>query len=361
MDNRLKLEDLGYDAFFESNRGTDGFPVARIIAEYKEAYRVKTTDSEYLAKITGKQMFNALSRKDYPAVGDWVTITDLGEGRAVIQRVLPRRTIMKRKYSGRNEIHIIAANIDVAFVVESADRDYNLNRFERYFAIAKDGDIRPAVILNKIDLISQKEMESKMSQIKNRFGDIDFFLTSTLTNEDVDALKVYMVKGKTYCFLGSSGVGKSSLINKLIGKDIIKTNEINIRADRGRHTTTGREMYFLENGGIVIDNPGMREVGMTDVGDGINNLFDEITALARECKYVDCTHIHEPGCAVLSAVKSGRLDDDKYNNYLNLKKEAEYYEMNEFDKKQKDRRFGKFVKKAKGQLKRYGHKDWFKA
>jgi ribosome biogenesis GTPase len=358
MDDKIKLEDLGYGDFFESNRGTDSLPVARTLAEHKEAYRVKNTDGEYLAKITGKQMFNALSREDYPAVGDWVTITDLGEQQAVIHRILPRKTILKRKASGKNDIQVIAANIDVAFVIESVDRDYNLNRFERYFSIARDGDIIPAIILNKIDLISNEELESRIDQIKNRFGDIDFFTTSTVNNEGLDELKAYIAKGKTYCFLGSSGVGKSSLINNLIGKEAIKTSQISTHTDRGRHTTTSREMYFLENGGIVIDNPGMREVGMTDVGDGIDSLFDEITSLARKCKYVDCTHIHEPGCAVLSAIKSGRLDEDRYNNYLCLKKEAEYYEMTELEKKQKNSQFGKFVKKAKKELRRYGHKDY---
>ena len=226
MDHPLTLDDLGYDGFFESNRGTDGLPVARVIVEHKQAYGVKNTEGEYLAKITGKHMFNALSRDDYPAVGDWVAITDLGEERAVIRRVLPRKTILKRKSSGRNEIQIIATNIDTAFAIESADRDYNLNRFERYLAIAQDGGIHAAIVLNKIDLISKDELESRISQIRDRFGDIDFIGTSTLTHEGLDAIKASIAKGKTYCFLGSSGVGKSSLINQLIGQDIIKTSEI---------------------------------------------------------------------------------------------------------------------------------------
>lgn len=358
MDRTLTLADLGYDGFFESGRGTDGLPVARVIAEHKEAYRVKNTDGEYPAKVTGKHMFNALSREDYPAVGDWVAIADAGGGQAVIQRILPRKTVIKRKYSGKNDVQIIAANIDAAFVIESVDRDFSLNRFERYFAITKDGGIQPAIILNKIDLISREALESRINQIRNRFGDIDFIPTSTLTGDGQDALKAYIAKGKTYCFLGSSGVGKSSLINQLIGNDVIRTSEISARNERGRHTTTRREMYFPENGGIVIDNPGMREVGMTEAGEGISRLFDEITLLARECKYADCTHVHEPGCAVLGAVKSGRLDEDQYRNFLGLKKEAEYFEMTERERKQKDSEFGKFIKKAKGQLRRYGHKDY---
>ena len=347
-----EIEDLGYDTFFESNRkklGLDGFSVARVIAGYKEAYRIKNTDGEYLAEISGKYMFDVSSREDYPAVGDWVAITELDKERAIIHKLLPRRTIIKRKYSGKNEAQVMATNIDVAFDIESVGRDYNLNRYERYLAIVNDGGIKPAIILNKIDLLSIEELDSKLDQIKNRFRDTDIFLTSTINDEGLDELKTYIEKGKTYCFLGSSGVGKSSLINKLIGENIIKSKNISFRANRGKHTTTSREMYFLRNGGIVIDNPGMREVGMTDTSIGIDSSFDEITALAKKCKYVDCTHTHEPGCNVLSEIKSGELDESKYSNYISLKKEAEYYQMTELEKRRKDRQFGKFIKKAKKQ------------
>ena len=281
-----------------------------------------------------------------------MAITELDAERVAIQKVLPRKTLIRRKYSNKDEAQIIATNVDVAFVVESVDRDYNLNRFERYFAIANDGGIEPAIILNKIDLISQEELDSKLTQIRNRFGDIDFIPTSIITNEGLDKLRMYMLKGKTYCLLGSSGVGKSSLINKLLGRNIIKTENISLRTGRGKHATTTREMYLLENGGIVIDNPGMREVGMTDTAVGIDNLFNEITALAKKCKYVDCTHIHEPGCEVLSALHSGKLDEGKYSNYIGLKKEAEHYEMTKLEKREKDHQFGKFIKKAKKQLRR---------
>lgn len=356
-----KLEDLGYDEFFESNRlkiDLNSFQVARVIAEYKEAYRVKSMDGEYLARITGKQMHKASSREDYPAVGDWVEISDLEKKKAVIQRVLPRRTVMKRKYIGKNEIQIIATNIDTNFVVESIDRDYNLNRFERYFSIANDGGVKFAIIINKVDLISKEELDLKIIKIKDRFKNVDIISTSALTNEGLDELKTYIKQGKTYCFLGSSGVGKSSLINKLLGKSKIKIGEIGSHSGRGKHTTTTREMYFLENGGIVIDNPGMREVGMTDTNVGIDNLFDEITILAEKCKFIDCTHIHEPGCEILSSLKSGTLEKEKYSNYIGLKKEASYYEMTKREKKEKDRHFGKFMKQAKKDLKNYNHKDY---
>jgi ribosome biogenesis GTPase / thiamine phosphate phosphatase len=358
----MKLEDLGYNDFFEAGRkelGLENFPIARVISEYRQAYKVKGESGESLAKITGKQMFTAASREDYPAVGDFVAVSELDKGRAVIRAVLPRKTIIKRKFGDKNKsgekdkIQIIATNIDVAFVVESVGRDYNLNRIERYFAIAADGKVKPAIILNKIDLISEEELDIKLSQIKKRFSNISIIITSAKTLEGLDALKLFIERGKTYCFLGSSGVGKSSLINTLVGSAIIRTEDVGRRSGRGRHITTTREMYFLENGGIVIDNPGIREVGMADAVLGVDSFFGEITELASGCKYSDCTHTHEPGCRVLLELKSGNLENEKYSNYINLKKEAEYCEMSKFQKREKDKKFGKFIKKAKKELRKY--------
>lgn len=357
----IKIEDLGWDEFFQSNRarlGLDDFLVARVIAQYKGAYKVKNTEGEYLAKITGKQIFRATSKEDYPAVGDWVSISDDGDEQATIHKILPRKTVIKRRANNGDEAQIIAANIDTAFVIEAVDRDYNLNRIERYFAIARDSDIQPAIILNKIDLVSPEELDLKLAEIKNRLGDAEIISTSTLTKEGLMELKNYIAKRKTYCFLGSSGVGKSSLINKLLGEEIIRTEEIGERSERGKHTTTAREMYFLADGGIVIDNPGVREVGMTDTKAGINNLFEEITVLAKNCKYTNCTHLHEPDCAVLAAVESGELDKGEHMNYVNLKKESEHYEMTKLQKKKKDRQFGKFFKNAKKEFRKIGHKDY---
>lgn len=342
--------------------------MARVTIEYKGAYKVKKSLSdgggEFLAKVTGKHMFNASSREDFPAVGDWVVIDELPENQAVIKEILPRKTILKRRYAGRNGAQIIAANIDVAFVVESVGRDFNLNRFERYSAIAQDGGIKPVIILNKIDLISKEELTVKLFQIKNRFPDIDVVATSVVDDEGINELKNYIRKtclpagrDKTYCFLGSSGVGKSSLINKLLGKNVAKTEDISSYSERGKHITAARQMYFLRNGGVVIDNPGMREIGMANAGQGVDSLFGEITKLSERCKYEDCTHTHEAGCAVLDAVKSGKIDKEKYSNYINLKKESEYYEMSQTEKKEKERSFGKFIKNAKKSLKDYGHKN----
>ncbi|HRW58750.1 MAG TPA: ribosome small subunit-dependent GTPase A [Chlamydiales bacterium] len=354
------LEGMGYDDFFESYR-LKYFPdsiVARVIAEYKGLYKVKNKKGEYLAKITGKQIFQSEKREDYPAVGDWVVITLLDEENALIQKILPRKTIVKRKYSGRNENQIIATNIDTALIVESLGRDYSLNRFERYFALALDSGIRPVIVLNKIDLISEIDLEEKLLELKERFQGVEIYPVSALSGIGLNDLKSSLEIGRTYCFLGSSGVGKSSLINQLIGQDRIKTGNISFYSDRGKHVTTSREMYFLENGAVVIDNPGMREVGMTDTEVGVDSLFDEIKALSKQCKFFDCTHKHEPGCAVKKALEKGELDQRKYDNYMRMDKEVEYYEQTEMERKEKSKKFGKFLKNAKKDFKKYKHKDY---
>lgn len=363
----MTLEDLGYNDFFETNRKKlefGDFAVARVTSETKGAYRVKNIDGEYLAKITGKIRFNARSREDYPAVGDWVAIEESGDGQAALRGVLPRKTVMKRKTGDKdrqgekNDTQMIAANIDTAFIVQSVGRDFNLNRFERYFAIARDGGIEPAVILNKVDLLAKDELDLKLAEIRTRLGDVLIFATSTKTEEGLDELKKNIAKGKTYCFLGSSGVGKSSLINILLGNEIIKTGDISEYADRGRHVTTRREMYFLDGGGIVIDNPGVREVGLIDTLSGVGDVFHEIAAFAKECKFEDCTHTHEPGCAVLAATKSGALDAEKYANYISLAKEARHNEASSFEKRNNARQFGRFINKAKKDLREVGLKDY---
>jgi ribosome biogenesis GTPase / thiamine phosphate phosphatase len=344
----ISLADFGYGEFFESGRQDlklSEYSIARVIAEYREAYRVRSDDGEYFAKITGKHMFTATKREDYPAVGDWVAIDKQPDHKAVIRGILPRKSMLQKKYSDKQANQIIATNIDIAFIVESMDKDYNLNRFERFFVLAIEGKIHPVIILNKTDLISETELNNRISEIRNRFNDTDIISTSAITEKGLDELREHMKSGMTYCFLGSSGVGKSSLINKLLRKDEIKTREISLSLGKGKHTTTTREMYFLEHGGLVIDNPGTREVGISDSDTGIENVFEEIRLLSQKCKYSDCGHTNEPGCAVLKALEGNTLDKDKYENYIKLKKESKYYKLTDVQKRAKDRKFGQFVKK----------------
>lgn len=358
----MTLEDLGYNQCFEEKRIQMGFgdlPVARVIAEHREAYIVKDDVGEYLAKITGKQAFEAQTREDYPVVGDWVAIIKPDDEHAVIKGILPRLTVIKRRHGDKSRsaeqqsIQFIATNVDVAFVVQAIGRDYNLNRFERYLAVAMAGGVKPVIILNKVDLISKEELNFKLEELKKRFNDVDIILVSAKSGQGVSELRSYIKKDKTYCFLGSSGVGKSSLINELLGAKMIKTKVLGSGTARGKHTTTSREMYFLTNGGIVIDNPGMREVGVITEEKGLDDIFDTIANLAKQCKYSDCSHTCEKDCAVLEAVKSGVLDKKQYENYVSVNKEIAYYEMDDFAKREKDKKFGKFIKNVKKDLRKY--------
>ena len=365
MSDNIKIEDLGYNSFFKTSDTVlklDGFDIARVIAEFKEAYAVKNTSQEYFARITGKQIFEASDRVDYPAVGDWVAINVIDNNQAIIHKILPRHTILARKHGDKNrqgeknDIQIIATNINVAFIVESVDRDYSLNRIERYLSIAQDGGIETEIILNKIDLISREDLAKKKLELETRFPNIGIIYTSTVNNNGINELQNNILKGTTYCFLGSSGVGKSTLINRLLKSQSAETAEISSSTSRGRHTTTQRQMYFLANGGIVIDNPGIREVGVLNTNQGLNDVFNQISEIAQYCKFSNCTHTNEPGCQVIESVKSGVIDHEKFANYLNLRKEVEYYEMNDLDKKYKDRQFGKFKKNAIKDLEKYANK-----
>jgi ribosome biogenesis GTPase len=354
-----QLEPLGYNQFFEDSRLKLGVGIdclARVTAEHKGAYEIIGLDGEYRATVSGKLMLTALRREDYPAVGDWIVVKDSVEETKVIEGILPRQTLLRKKYSGKNEVQLIAVNVGIVFIVESMDRDYNVNRFERYVVLAREGGVRPVIILNKSDLLSETELSARIEQLRKRFRDIDILRTSTLADDGLDDLSKYIQKGATYCFLGSSGVGKSSLINRLLNQECIETKEIGLKTGRGRHTTTAREMYFTNEGGIIIDNPGSREVGVVDFSAGAKEVFADIEKLSLDCKFKDCKHINEHGCAVLGAIASGDIDAKQYENYLKLQKETEHYEMSSYDKRQKDKKFGNYIKTAKVDLRRYNSK-----
>lgn len=347
----MTLEDLGYTIALENYRKDQlpgEFGVARIVSEHKERYIVKTTEKEYEGEITGTLRFSAKSRSDFPAVGDWVAISEYEENKVLIHAVYPRKTVIERQAAGKQgEKQIIAANIDYAFIIQAVDRDFNINRIERYLAICNTSNVKPIIILNKIDLVNDAELKQLMDSAQNRISKIPILAISNETHKGIDILKEMIEKGKTYCLLGSSGVGKSSLLNTLSGKDLMRTNSISASSNRGRHVTSHRELQVLENGGILIDNPGMREVGIADSAEGLENTFATIAELSEHCKFKDCSHTTEAGCAVIAAVERGDTDRSSYENYLKMEREKEHFESTVAEKRKKDKAFGKMIKEYK--------------
>lgn len=352
----MKLEDLGYNDELQKLRvGNDlsDFEIGRVIAEHKERYIVKTEKGEYEAVITGNLRFSAKSRIDFPAVGDWVALTTYDMEFSVIHKILPRRSMITRRAVGQyGEIQLIATNIDYAFLIQAVDRDFNVNRLERYLTICYSSNVKPIILLTKTDLISEVEKANIIESIKQRINNIPVFAISNKTQDGYEELKMVIEKGKTYCMLGSSGVGKSTLLNNLLGKTLMRTDSISQSTKKGRHITSYRQLIVLESGGILIDNPGMREVGIADTSSGLETTYDRIIRLSINCKFRDCTHTNEIGCAVIEAVEKGEIDKKSYENYLKMKREKEYFESTVEERRKKDRKFGKIIKNYKKYMKK---------
>lgn len=347
----MKLEHLGYNDKIEKLRIQHNlldFESGRIISEHKERYIVKTEKGEFDAEITGNLRYTANTREDFPAVGDWVTISEYDDNKVLIHSVFPRKTIIERQAVGKQgEKQIIATNIDYAFIVQAVDRDFNINRIERYLTICNVSNVKPIIVLNKIDLINDSELSELVSKVQERIKQVPIIPISNESQKGFEKLKKNIEKGKTYCLLGSSGVGKSSLLNNLSGKQLMKTNTISANTNKGRHITSHRELIVLENGGIIIDNPGMREVGIADSVGGLEKTFEEIVELSKNCRFKDCTHTIEIDCAVMAAVENEKVDKLFYENYLKMKREKGYFESTVAEKRKKDKNFGKMVKQFK--------------
>lgn len=345
----MKLEDLGYNPKFEKFRTENNltaFEPGRIIAEHKERYIVRTADAEVEAEITGNMRFTASGREDFPAVGDWVALSVYDTDFGIIHKIFPRYSLIKRQAVGQfGEIQIIAANLDFAFLVQAADRDFNINRLERYLTLCHSSKVSPIIILTKTDLIEPDQVSALIDQIKSRITDIPVLAISNETQDGFEAIIATLQPGKTYCMLGSSGVGKSSLLNNLSGKAVMRTDAISQSTQKGRHITSHRELILLKNGGLLIDNPGMREVGIADSSGGLEQTFDRILSLSEHCRFKDCHHISEVGCAVLEAVEKGELDDSSYKNYLKLEREKAHFETSAAERKKKDKILGKVIRK----------------
>lgn len=357
----MKLENLGYNDLFEKLRlenKLENFEMGRVISEHKERYIVKTLSGEFEAEITGNLRFSARSREDFPVVGDWVALTKYEDDFAIIHKILPRLSSIKRQAVGRvGEIQMIAANIDYAFVVQAVDGDFNINRIERYLTICYSSKVKPIIVLTKTDLINEQQLSEMLESIRIRINNIPVIAISNETRTGYDTVKSIIETGKTYCMLGSSGVGKSTLSNNLCGKTIMKTETISQSTNKGRHVTSHRELIVLESGGILIDNPGMREVGIADTADGLETTFNRIVKLSRNCKFKDCTHTNETGCSVLEALEKGTIDKSSYDNYLKMEKEKAYFQSTVEEKRKKDKEFGKIMKNYKKDMKKNNYFD----
>lgn len=269
---------------------------------------------------------------------------------AIIHQVLPRKTFLRRKTPGRDiDFQMIAANVDTAFIVQSCDFDFNPSRLDRYLIMATDGHVEPIVILTKTDLVTGDELNQRLAVLSSvtRAGVIAL---SNITGIGFDEFQQTLSSGKTYCLLGSSGVGKTTLLNRLIGREAFETQAVSSTGE-GTHTTSRRQLVVLSQGAMLIDTPGMRELGIVGAGDGVNTGFEDFAVFSARCRYANCSHEHEPGCAVKAAVERGELDKDRYSNYIKLKKESDYHEMSYLDKRKKDKAFGRFIKSAKKRMK----------
>jgi ribosome biogenesis GTPase / thiamine phosphate phosphatase len=344
----MNLFDLGFTPeLSEQTRDLNlsEFSLGRVTQEHRERYIVSDGETEYESEITGNLRYSAASRRDFPSVGDWVVMKTYSSDQAIIHKVLPRKTVLARQATGKpGEEQIISANIDVAFIVQAINNNFNINRLERYLTICYNSGIEPVLVISKTDLVSEQEIRDATDSLMKRGREMKYILLSNITLEGLDQILSFILKGKTYCVIGSSGVGKSTLINNLLGRSVLKTGPISHSTNKGRHITEHRELFVLENGGIIIDNPGMKELGMTENPEGITTTFQNITDFASECRFPDCIHVNEKGCAVIKAVNEGVIDKASYENYLKMAREQERFQTTVAEKRRKEKVFGKIIK-----------------
>ena len=322
------------DRFAQEATLYEGLFPARVTEQHRDLCKVACEMGEFQAGVSGNFIYRANDNTDFPAVGDWVMIdrTDNRTGNAVIHHILRRKSVLERKAAGTgNSIQIIAANIDIIFICMSLNADFNLRRIERYLSIAWNSMATPVIVLTKADLCN--DLSSRLAELAKVSVGTDVVVCSSKAESGYEEVRSYIREGKTIAFIGSSGVGKSTLINRFSGDDVMATREIREDDDKGRHTTTHRQLILLPGGGIVIDTPGMRELQLDSAN--LSRAFEDVEELAERCRFRDCSHMSEPGCAVRKAIKDGELSEERLVSYQKLQREAGYEGLNSRQLEQK--------------------------
>ncbi|MEH6987293.1 ribosome small subunit-dependent GTPase A [Cytobacillus firmus] len=337
----MTINKFGFDPFFKeafSVYEEKEYQIGRVALEHKRMYRVWTDKGEMLCEVSGKFSFDASSREDFPAVGDWVVIKERSdEQRGTIHAVLPRKSKFSRKAAGVNtEEQIVAANVDTIFLVNSLNEDLNLRRLERYLLLTWESGAAPVIVLTKADLC--ENLEEKLAEVDTVAMGVPVISISVMEERGIDLLKPFLEPGKTIALLGSSGVGKSTLTNYLLGAEKQKVQDIRISDDKGKHTTTHRELILLPEGAILIDTPGMRELQLWESESGLSESFTDIEQAAENCRFRDCTHENEPGCAVHMLIEEGSISRARLNSYKKLLKELAYLDRKQDKRAQSDER-----------------------
>lgn len=349
------MEKYGYDNYFEKqvkmlNVSSEDLIPGRVIEVQKEQYKIVTEYGERSGKLKGSLFYNDKISNVYPTVGDFVLVKYNPSGDDIIYHVLERKSKFSRLDSFNNVEQIVAANFDYVFIMLSLNNDFNIKRTERYLTAAWQSGAMPVIIMTKRDLCS--DYTSQKEKVEEIAPFVPVIAISSVTGEGLEEVWNYAQPYKTIVFLGSSGIGKSSLVNALCGEQIMKVNTIREDDSKGRHTTTHRQLIKLKNHGMIIDTPGMRELGMWNVSEGLDKAFDEIEELAKKCRFNDCAHENEPGCAVKAALESGELSRERWDNYIKLRKEARFAEQKEdinlrLKEKNKWKSISKFQKEMK--------------
>ena len=336
----LTLEDYGWNSSLAeafAPHAAEGFEAGRVSLQHNKIYMLYTASGETWAEATGRLRYHARGAEDLPAVGDWVVIRRVEdeEGKAKIYEILPRRSKFSRKAAGREtQEQIVAANVDTVFLVTGLDNDFNPRRIERYLIMAWESGAEPVVVLNKADLV--EDAEEKREQVERVAPGAPVLLLSAKRGEGVEQILPFTGRGRTVALMGSSGVGKSTLVNRLLGSDVQRTQEVRAGDERGRHTTTHRELFVMPTGGIILDTPGMRELQLLVSERGLRETFEDIEEVTLRCRFTDCRHENEPGCRIREALAGGTLDSERYRNYQKMQAEMRQLEIRQDQRKSQE-------------------------